>query len=115
MKISNRTEKFKKISVDQLPSYTNWPQILIDSQKDVLYSKTKDNIYREYESDKWGAIYQEIKNKNFSVDDVDEMQFKDPGNDIACSVGGGLFAAPPLQVKLLLVDIIVKISMWTVF
>lgn len=106
MKISNRTEKFKKISVDQLPSYTNWPQILINSQKDVLYSKTKDNIFREYESDKWGAIYQEIKNKSFSVDDVDEMQFKDPGNDMACSVGEGLFAAPPLQVKLLLVDII---------
>lgn len=106
MKISDTTKKFKKISVDQLPSYTNWPQALINSQKDVLYAKTKEKIFKEYEHDKWGLIYQDIKNKNVSVDDVDEMQFKDPRKDMACSVGVNLFAAPPLQVKLLLVDII---------
>lgn len=106
MSMSILSSEFKRISVDQLPSFTNWPQILIESKEDVLFFKTKNSILREYEYDKWGMIYKEIKNKNVSIDNVDEMQFKDPRKHIPCSVGTDLFVAPPLSVKLLLVDII---------
>ena len=94
--------RLKKINIDDLPKFSNWPKILIDSRTVVVHPKNYDEIQREYDRDKWGALYDKVKYSDFTIDDLDRMDFGDK-KEIACSIGGEIFLMDPLDAKRYLV------------
>jgi|SaaInlStandDraft_7_1057024.scaffolds.fasta_scaffold67778_1 hypothetical protein len=64
-------EKYKTEDVLNLPKYSKWPEILLESDKDKFSIKTKSSIYDEYENDKWGTLHNQIvKNKAKSIKEI---------------------------------------------
>lgn len=96
---------FQKLELNDLPKYTGWPKRLMEASAATLYVKTAQEVYREYEGDKWGALFAQIEQKNLGVDAIEVMQFSSPQN-IACSLGDEIYVAPPLAARIMLASLI---------
>jgi len=96
---------FQKLELNDLPKYTGWPKRLMEASATTLYIKTTKEVYREYEGDKWSALFAQIQQQNLGVDEIEVMQFSSPQN-IACSLGDEIYVAPPLATRVVLASII---------
>jgi hypothetical protein len=77
--------------VNDLPKYSPWPARLLGLEKWEQKIKTPTEITREYEYEKWGPLLEKVEKVNtpLSVEDVDELVFRDNPN-LVCSVGDHL-------------------------
>jgi hypothetical protein len=87
-----------RIELRDLPRYTPWIARLVDSSDGHHYKKTRDSVLREFESEKWSALYSRMAADGIGLDAVERLQFVET-REIAISWGSGLYLADPLDVR----------------
>lgn len=68
----------KKIySINDLPEYSKWPKILLESNSFIKERNAAD-IDREFEQEKWGKLLLETEKNNYelSIEDVDNLHMQ---------------------------------------
>lgn len=53
-------KKIKQISLNELPKYTSWVDLLINEDASIRRFKNLQEIVREYNIEKWGVVYKKI-------------------------------------------------------
>lgn len=96
---------FRKLTLDELPGYSAWPQRLLGSGSAPMYPKSSAAIYREYEMDKWAVLFSQLEKQHHGLDDIDLMQFAS-SQDIAFSLGEDIYLGPPLAARALVATLI---------
>ncbi|NEX59657.1 class I SAM-dependent methyltransferase [Noviherbaspirillum galbum] len=95
----------QRLGLNELPRYSAWPQRLLEAEEAVRYFKSKDEIYREYEKEKWSSLLAAIETRDAGLDEIEGLQYPS-AKPIAVSAGDGLFLAPPLVVRQALATLI---------
>lgn len=93
------------LSLDDLPKYTQWVERLLNAPAETLFEKTRSSIYREYETDKWAALWAEIQLRGLSLDEIETSQFN-PKDEIAISIGSELYVADPIEARKVLAKLV---------
>jgi hypothetical protein len=88
----------RPLSLDDLPTYTQWVERLLNSPPGIMFEKTKSSIYREYETDKWATLWAYIQSRRPSLDEIETSQF-DGRKEIAISMRSELYAAAPVEAR----------------
>jgi predicted nicotinamide N-methyase len=88
----------RPLSLDDLPKYTHWVERLLNAPTETLFEKTKSSIYREYETDKWAALWADVQRRRLSLDQIETLQF-DGKEEIAISMRSELYAAAPIEAR----------------
>src|SRR5450631_1882910 len=102
----------RPLSLDDLPKYTHWPERLLNAPIETLFEKTKSSIYREYETDKWAALWADIRLRRLSLDEIETLQF-DGKEEIAMSIRSELYAAAPIEARKVLATLVAdKVSVF---
>jgi hypothetical protein len=102
----------RPLSLDELPTYTPWVERLLNAGAGTLFEKTKSSIYREYETDKWAALWADIQRRRLSLDEIESSQF-DGKEEIAISMRSGLFATAPIEARKALASLVAdKVSVF---
>lgn len=82
----NRLKITKKINLNSLPKYSVWPKKLL-SLKKLKINKTKKEIIREFNKEKWKKIYNVIiKKKKISILGAEKI-LNNPNKIIPCYIG----------------------------
>jgi hypothetical protein len=95
----------RALSLDDLPKYTHWPERLLSAPTEILFEKTKSSIYREYETEKWSALWADIQLRQPSLDEIETLQFAEKG-EIAISMRSELYTASPLEARRVLATLV---------
>jgi hypothetical protein len=87
------------VTLDDLPRYSRWPAVLLGAGLFPQKRRTREEILREYERDKWGRVMAWLEGQTeWMPDDLLRQQGLDPQGVIAFARGGQFFAAPARQV-----------------
>jgi hypothetical protein len=78
----------KKYTLDDLPRFSPWPARLLGVEPWEQKHKTKEEIIREYEHDKWGPLLNRVKKEmhDISLEKVEKWMIYDMP-DLLCSIG----------------------------
>ena len=66
----------KRISINELPKYSRWPEILLGMIDYPKKTKNKEEILREYDSEKWGSLRVKISRlptEDLTISKVDKI------------------------------------------
>lgn len=67
----DNNKKIQSITIEDLPYYSNWIEILLGLKSINFKNKNKKEIIREFEVEKWGKLYSKFSNvKNFTLNDI---------------------------------------------
>lgn len=88
----------RPLPLDELPRYTPWAERLLNAPLRTLFEKTRSSIYREYEHDKWAALWADIQARQLSLDEIELSQF-DGKEEIAISMDSQLYVANPVEAR----------------
>ncbi len=61
----------KKISLNDLPKYSNSVKKILSKEKEFIKQKTKDEVHREFEIETWGTILSSTPEDKFNIDFVE--------------------------------------------
>lgn len=87
------------IALDDLPRHSGWPGILLGRQRFSPRRRTRDEVLREYDREKWGAVLKWLRTQTqVHPEDLWRVQGLDPARPIAFGRGQGLFIAPAGEV-----------------
>jgi hypothetical protein len=87
------------ISWDELPKHSAWPARLLGAQPFNPRQRTRDEILREYDREKWGPVLEWLRlQTNFTADDLLRQQGLVPEQTIAFMRGTELFTASEREV-----------------
>ena len=87
------------ISLDEMPRYSRWPAILLGKKPFSVRQRTRDEVLREYDREKWGAVLTWLRAQSqVSMDDLLREQGVDPGRIIAYARNNQFFTAPAREV-----------------
>jgi hypothetical protein len=95
----------RPLSLDELPAHTDWVARLLNAPAGTLFEKTRSSIYREYETDKWAAIWADIQSRRLTLDEIEASQFGGK-EEIAISVQSELYGATPIEARKALASLI---------
>jgi len=102
----------RPLSLNDLPIYTPWVERLLNARTNTLFEKTRSSIYREYETDKWAAIWSDIQSRRLSLDEIESLQF-DGKEEIAISMRSELYLAAPIEARKVLAALVAdKVSVF---
>ena len=87
----------KKIDVDQLPIYSEWPARLLGLEQFKQRFKTKEEIDREFECDKWGGLLSQIQQNPSGWSLVEADNFFLNGSQTVLSIKNDLYIAPSIK------------------
>jgi len=83
------------LSLNDLPAFSSWPAILLGVKAFPVKHRTKDEVLREYDREKWGKVLELLKSQSdVEYADFLNRQGVDPEKHIAFSVGKELFSSP---------------------
>lgn len=102
--------RHKEYCVNDLPNYSLWPARLLGLEKWEPKIKTREEIAREFEYEKWGQLLEKVEKINvpLSVEDVDEWCNQDNPNHL-CSIGKRLVLLNYREVHKKYLDLLEKI------
>jgi len=65
----------KKYTINDLSKYSPWPARLLGLEKFEQKHKTRKEVVREFEKEKWGALFDKIlkQKRKLSINEVDEI------------------------------------------
>jgi len=87
------------ISLDDLPSLSPWPAILMGARPFTARHRTAEEIQEEYGRDKWGKVLEWLNRHDGATEaDLLRLQGLEPDRVIAFSEGRDFFTAPAAQV-----------------
>ena len=89
-------KSWKKIELNELVRYTQWPEKLLYFNGGTIFSKNKNEVYREYETDKYSTIYEKIKYGRFDLNKFDSIQYN-VAKKIAFSLHEKLYEATIIE------------------
>lgn len=99
----------KPIALDELPRFSRWPAILLGAKAFPAKTRTKEEVLREYDREKWGAVLEWLRsNDKHSSEDLLAQQGLPPESEIAFAIGTEFFAGPALHVMRAYEDLLVK-------
>jgi len=76
----NVDNDLEKISLDDLPMYSDWPEKLLSFDPINIKYKTESEVIREFEEEKWGDMLEHVKNiASPTLQDVDGI-FEGPSD-----------------------------------
>jgi hypothetical protein len=98
----------RRIEIDVLPTYSEWPARLLALEKFEQRVKTKAEVDREYQRDKWGSLLADIRKQpdGWSLARADEYFLM--GAQTACSAGDALYVGDALEAHAQYVDAIAQ-------
>lgn len=99
------------IHLDDLPKFSLWPARLLGAEPFIARRRTKNEVLREYDREKWGTVLQWLQqNSKFTDIDLLRQQGIDPEQNVLFMVGKDSFTAPAREVMAsydrLLLDVI---------
>src|SRR5437879_1190700 len=84
----------QSISVDDLPRYSKWPAILLGAEQFLVRRRTREEVLREYDREKWGPVMAWLKTQSeVTADDLLRVQGWDPEQIVVFANSGSLLAA----------------------
>jgi hypothetical protein len=89
---------FIRLSLNDLPKYSDWPSRLLGIIDWKAKPKTEDEVIREFETEKWGVLYKQIESSGFktSLKEIEESIYHSKSH-LACLSDGDLFLMSPEQ------------------
>ena len=60
-----------EITLDQLPKYSELPELIFNNSKVKTKFKTPYQVLREFETEKWGEINKKINDKFIDINTVE--------------------------------------------
>jgi hypothetical protein len=91
---------FTPLSLDQLPRYSSWPARLLGLNSFEVSAKTPQNVLREYNEDKWGAVLQLWEEHDLGSVEALEALVDRATPQQACLMGGELCLMSPASARL---------------
>lgn len=98
----------RKINIDQLPIYSDWPARLLGIESFIQRIKSKKEVDREYENEKWGALLNFIQSNPLSLGLAEADNFFQNGDQVVLNIKDELYAASSLKAHQLYMDEIVS-------
>ncbi len=99
--------KFTEVSLDDLPNYMPFIHEYLNG-KYMPKTKNQEQVLREYNDDKWGSLYEKLKNKEgVNVYDVDK-EFYLYNNKIVTYIDGHFYLANLKDVQSLSISIYIE-------
>lgn len=87
------------ISLDELPRCSRWPAILLGEKPFPARQRTPDEVLREYDREKWGAVLTWLRSQSrVSMEDLLREQGMEPASIIAFARDNQFFTAPAREV-----------------
>jgi hypothetical protein len=84
---------------NDLPKFSAWPARLLGAEPFTPHQRTRQEVLREYDREKWGTVLQWLKNQSkFSQEDLLHQQGIDPEQICLFMVHDDFFAAPAREV-----------------
>ncbi len=82
------------ISLDELPRYSDWPAILLGAKQFSARHRTRNEVLREYDREKWGSVLAWLKTRSVvTADDLLREQGLDPEQIVAFANDGRFLVA----------------------
>jgi len=104
-----RLDKKKKISLFDLHKYSEWYEILNGKKETEVRKKSKKEVLREFENEKWKSLYEYLrKNPNLTVLDVDKILYSNKIN-IPIFFENNFYMVTPYEAHRLHIDLYVKV------
>lgn len=87
----------QRLALDYLPELSPWPQRLVEGP--VLHGKTRPEILREYENEKWGRMWEHVRKSRRPMS-LDEIEPDIASRELRVfSRGEQLWLARPQQIQ----------------
>ncbi len=72
--MAESTSRLKSISFGDLPKYSDWPKKLLSLETFEVKEKTKEEVLREFEDEKWGKLLEHVRMlEKPSLSEVDQL------------------------------------------
>jgi hypothetical protein len=87
------------IPLNELPRYSRWPAILLGEKPFPTRQRTRDEVLREYDREKWGVVLTWLRAQSrVSMEDLLRAQGMEPERIIAYARDNQFFTAPAREV-----------------
>jgi hypothetical protein len=85
-----------EININDLPKYSNWPHRILGLSEFKKKKKTKSEILREFDIDKWGDLLKKISSSNLqlSLKEVENLMYNESDHSI-CLINNRLVKMSP--------------------
>jgi len=88
-------ETEQRIALNDLPKFSPWPARLLGQAHFAAKHRTRDEVLREYDREKWGRVLDALKaGADVSAEELYRLQGVDPEKPIAFARGDELYIAP---------------------
>jgi hypothetical protein len=97
---------FVTVDLNDLPEYSEWIPRLIEG-KEIILKKEINEIYREFEIEKWAQILRLLENEKITFDQIDIIEYSDK-EKILISINDAFVLIEPLTARDYLAKIIAE-------
>ena len=85
------------ILLEDLPKYTDWPKRLLDLESFAVKFKTREEVLREFNQDKWGQLLRQVSKMIKPTFAEVERKLVDSNIQVPCFEGGKFYLANERQ------------------
>lgn len=105
---NNKFEQFHKIEFQDIPRYSEWPKKLFGVEKYYQKIKSKEEVIREYNIDKWGKLLLKYRTSNFKCAS-DVSDYFDGKQEIPCYWNNNFYLLPSNEYSKIQAELIAEI------